>query len=214
MADFKINDQLQKTLTTFSGADIKTYFENIEIGNLQGISLSVNREVRPVFVMGRTDVISYSRGKRGIAGSLIMTVLDRDALYDFKRNSLFSAKTTDLKLGQQVSDFDVDARFAVVERHPNYSDQIPPFNITCVAQNEFGNSMAMRVYGVHLVSEGQGMSTDDNVAESQFTFVAYSVEWWRPLIVNASGVATGINQLSDLSTQIQPGDNFLQGNLL
>jgi hypothetical protein len=39
----------------------------------------------------------------------------------------------------------------------------------------------MRVYGVHLVSEGTGISVDDNVQEAQFTFVATGVEWWKPL---------------------------------
>jgi len=63
-SQFRVDgNELRKTLTSFSGCDIKVYFENLEIGNIQGISLSVNREVRPVFVMGRTDVVSYSRGK-------------------------------------------------------------------------------------------------------------------------------------------------------
>jgi len=50
--DVSTND-VAKTFTTFSGSDIKAVFGNVEIGNLQGLSLSVNREVRPVFVMGK-----------------------------------------------------------------------------------------------------------------------------------------------------------------
>ncbi|MGD9697428.1 hypothetical protein [Acinetobacter sp.] len=171
---------LSKTMTTFSGCDIKAYFENVEIGNLQGISLSVNREVRPVFTMGRTDVVSYSRGKRGVAGSLIMTVFDRDAFWDIKEVANYYAKHSDLKAGGG-SAASITKIGGSLKNHPNYSDQIPPFNITLVAQNEFGNAMVMRIYGVHLVSEGQGMSVDDNVAESQFTFVAHNVQWWAPL---------------------------------
>lgn len=50
---FNVSDnQEAATYTTFSGSDIKIVFGNIELGNLQGLSLSVNREVRPVFVMG------------------------------------------------------------------------------------------------------------------------------------------------------------------
>jgi len=170
------SNELARTMTTFSGCDIKAYFENVEIGNLQGISLSVNREVRPVFVMGRVDVLSYSRGKRGVAGSLIMTILDRDALYDIKRQALFAAKNEDV-----TQDSGLAEEISSELRHPNYSDQLPPFTITLVARNEFGNAMVMRIYGVHLVSEGTGMSVDDNVAEAQFTFVAQGVEWWKPL---------------------------------
>jgi len=61
---FDVSDNAEaSTFTTFSGSDIKIVFGNIELGNLQGLSLSVNREVRPVFVMGNPDAISYSRGK-------------------------------------------------------------------------------------------------------------------------------------------------------
>lgn len=50
---FNVNDNAEaQTFTTFSGSDIKIVFGNLEIGNLQGLSLSVNREVRPVFIMG------------------------------------------------------------------------------------------------------------------------------------------------------------------
>jgi hypothetical protein len=116
------SNELARTMTTFSGCDIKAYFENVEIGNLQGISLSVNREVRPVFVMGRTDVLSYSRGKRGVAGSIILTILDRDALHDIKRQALFAAKSEDL-----TQDTGVVESFGSDLKRPNYSDQIPPF---------------------------------------------------------------------------------------
>jgi len=186
-------DNLSSTMTTFSGCDIKAYFENYEIGNLQGISLSVNREVRPVFTMGSPNVRSYSRGKRGVAGSMVMTTFDRDAFFTIKKEAYYAAKSS------EVADKYEEGLVAVVgdstnlgsqSLHPNYSDQIPPFNITLVGMNEFGNAMVMRIFAVHLVSEGQGISVDDNVAESQFTFVAHSVQWWRPMYRKAAEVTT------------------------
>ena len=55
-------------VTTFSGSDIKCVFGNIEVGNLQGISWSVNREVRPIFVCGEPNALSYSKNKRRYDG--------------------------------------------------------------------------------------------------------------------------------------------------
>ena len=69
------------TYTTFSGADIVATFGGIEIGALSGITFSVTREKAPIYTMGSPNPRSFSRGKRGIAGSLIFTVFDRPALY-------------------------------------------------------------------------------------------------------------------------------------
>ena len=191
--------EIAKSMLTFSGADIKAYFENLEVGNLQGISLSVNREVRPVFVMGRADVVSYSRGKRGVAGSLVMTVFDRDAFYEIKKQAYFAAKAHDATLENKVAQYFQPGVTPVSEvgmqlANPGYSDQIPPFDITLVARNEFGNASVMRIYGVHIVSEGMGMSVDDNVAESQFTFVAHGVDWWKPLEQSLLGGSFNLEQ--------------------
>ena len=69
-----------RTYTSFSGADIVCTFGNQPIGELQAITYSVQREKAPVYTMGSADVRSFSRGRRGIAGSLVFTIFDRDAL--------------------------------------------------------------------------------------------------------------------------------------
>lgn len=68
------------TLTSFSGADLVVSFANQVIGELQQISWAVEREKAPVFTLGSPDARSFSRGKRGIAGSLVFAVLDQDSL--------------------------------------------------------------------------------------------------------------------------------------
>lgn len=65
---------------SFSGVDIKAVFGNVVIGELQGVSYSITREKAPVYTMGSADPRSFSRGKRGIAGTLIFVVFDRHAL--------------------------------------------------------------------------------------------------------------------------------------
>lgn len=74
------------TYTSFSGCDIVCTFGNVVIGELQAISVSVQREKSPIYTMGSAEPRSFSRGKRGIAGNLIFTVFDRDVLIEALQN--------------------------------------------------------------------------------------------------------------------------------
>lgn len=69
-----------QTLTSFSGADLVATFANKVIGELQQISWAVQRDKAPVFTCGSPDARSFSRGKRGIAGSMVFAVFDHDTL--------------------------------------------------------------------------------------------------------------------------------------
>lgn len=73
-------EQYTKTYTTFGGCDIVAAFNGKIIGELQGITYSITREKAPVYTMGSAEPRSFSRGKRGIAGTLVFTVFNRDAL--------------------------------------------------------------------------------------------------------------------------------------
>lgn len=78
-------EEYTRTFTSFSGADIVATFNGRVIGELQALSYSVAREVAPVYTMGSPDARSFSRGKRGISGSLVFVQFDRDALLDEMR---------------------------------------------------------------------------------------------------------------------------------
>lgn len=71
-----------QTLTSFSGADLVATFANKVIGELQQISWAVQRDKAPVFTCGSPDARSFSRGKRGIAGSMVFAVFDHDSLVE------------------------------------------------------------------------------------------------------------------------------------
>ena len=75
-------EEYTRTFTSFSGADIVATFNGRIIGELQALSYSVAREVAPVYTMGSPDARSFSRGKRGISGSLVFVQFDRDALLE------------------------------------------------------------------------------------------------------------------------------------
>lgn len=78
MADF----QYSQTYNSFSGVDMQVTFGGKLIGELQGLSYTVTREKAPLYTMGSADPRSFSRGKRGIAGSCIFLVFDRSALLE------------------------------------------------------------------------------------------------------------------------------------
>lgn len=79
--------QFLKTMTSFSGADLLVSFGPKVIGELQQISWAIQREKAPVYTLGSADPRSFSRGKRGIAGSLVFAVFDRDTLLEEMKDS-------------------------------------------------------------------------------------------------------------------------------
>ena len=180
-ADFGLGiSTFTQTYSSFSGCDIKAHFGHVLIGNIQGISFSVTREKAPLFVMGSTDPVSFSRGKRGIAGSLIFTIFDRAALADVMDKAAYAAKQTDISSGGRSRGLGANTTVGLELRKPNYLDQIPPFDITLTGANEYGQMMMMRIYGVELLNQGSGLSIDDISNESQVTFVARAIQDWMP----------------------------------
>jgi hypothetical protein len=74
------------TYTSFSGADAVATFNGRVVGELQAITANIQREKGPIYVMGNPDPISFSRGKRGIAGNLVFVMCDRDGLLEEMEN--------------------------------------------------------------------------------------------------------------------------------
>lgn len=186
-----------ETYTSFSGADIVCNFAGVTVATLSGITWSVNREKAPIYTMGSANPRCFSRGKRGIAGSLIFTTFDRPAMYDallhhvnddtlkyYTRSSNVMpgmspdtqhrgivpqhATSNDGEFSDQINSQSVD----VVKSMPYYSDQIPPFDVTITYANEHGNAAVRSIYGVEILNEGSGASMDDIMIEESMTFVA------------------------------------------
>jgi hypothetical protein len=170
------------TYTTFSGADIVCTFGGVTIGALSGITWSVTREKAPIYTMGSPNPRSFSRGKRGIAGSLIFTVFDRPALYTMldhhksdqsvkfytRAMNVLPAIETQHRGIVPIEEQLVD----VVSKFPYYADQVPPFDVTITFANEYGQAAVRSIYGVEIMNEGSGASMDDIVIEETMTFVA------------------------------------------
>lgn len=222
---------------SFSGVDIKAVFANKVIGELQAISYSITREKAPIYTMGSPDPRSFSRGKRGIAGTLVFIVFDRHVLlsqlggYSADGGLKFQSDIDDIRpefrdpvqIGDTIgtagglaaslsSSSGVTAADTVNNQESPlvtaggdqeiatawYTDQIPPFDVTLAAANEYGALAVMRIFGVELLNEGYGVSIDDIVSEQQHTYVARTIIGWRPVpskaveqIASQGGISTG-----------------------
>jgi hypothetical protein len=73
-------EEAEKTFSAFSGADIVAYMGHKRVASLQGITVSITREVMPVFVMGDPNPKAFVKGKRAIAGNLVFTQFDKHAI--------------------------------------------------------------------------------------------------------------------------------------
>lgn len=198
-----------KTYTSFSGCDIVASFNGKVIGELQGITYSVSREKAPIYTMGSAEPRSFSRGKRGIAGSLVFTVFNRDALIEefkdklngenlgiqkFKANASHKNYLSIEEWDAQMTGYtgynegpsdngELSGKVSdIVDKYaPVYADEILPFDITITMANEYGQRAVLVIYGVELLNEGSGYSIDSVTTEKAYTFVARRVDYLRAL---------------------------------
>jgi len=194
-----------RSYNSFSGVDIKATFGGQVVGELQGVSYSVTREKAPIYTMGSADPRSFSRGKRGIAGTLIFTVFDRSALLTVfqERNdpgaAWFFAHDTDVarhsrQEGAQGAQVHENVFSDNIWTQAWYPDQLPPFDIVLTAANEYGQVAKMSINSVEILNEGSGVSIDDIVTEQQMTFVAREIMPWEPKAdVDTAGWGNPIN---------------------
>lgn len=195
-----VTSEYTKTYTTFSGCDIVATFGDTVIGELQAITYSVSREKAPVYTMGSPEPRSFSRGKRGIAGTLVFTVFDRDALIEAvktKVNRIGSdpknAETNTAYVPMTIDEWDKvmtgqvkgksanDRTNSILQKQvdPLYADELPPFDVTISFANEYGQKAVLVIYGLEILNEGTGFSVDSVTTEKACTFVARKVDYMR-----------------------------------
>lgn len=203
-------EKYTKTYSTFSGCDIVATFNGKTIGELQAITYSVSREKAPIYTMGSAEPRSFSRGKRGIAGTLVFTVFDRDALIEEFKEKLNGTTTGIQKFKAERENNEENVNFISIEKWDEemskyagvgtetgsdigdtsnlvskyqaiYADEILPFDITITFANEYGQRAVLTIYGVELLNEGSGYSIDSVTTEKAYTFVARKIDYMRSL---------------------------------
>jgi len=113
---------------------------------------------------------------------MIFTLFDRSALYQLMQDSLqrwnyYAHEHEEVTLHSNKSVWDWAAEFSADlnsgrgittdHRRPEYADQIMPFDITLIAQNEYGITAWMAILGIEILNEGGGLSVDDITNEEQ-----------------------------------------------
>lgn len=208
------------TYTTFSGADMVATFAGVPIGRLMGLTWSISREKAPIFTLGSPNPRSFSRGKRGIAGSLIFITFDRPALYEMLAEQVESDGGESIKYYTRAHNVmpgfqdtgqirhrgivpASDQTDNVIKAMPYYADQIPPFDITISFVNEYGQSAQRSIFGVELLNEGSGVSMDDVVIEETMTYVAREV-----------GPMYATKQTADNTYSSQIAENLIDPNVI
>jgi hypothetical protein len=156
------------TNNTYSGTDCTiavVYNENILIlGNVATMSYSIHREKSPVRTLGRTYAKDFTRGYRTVAGSIIFTQFDETPLY-----RLFDFFNTKLENTHRFSS--------------PLLDEIPPFDILLIFNNEYGYSSIIRIYGVEITDEGGTTSINDIYSEHVVQYVARDID---PMVSSGS----------------------------
>jgi hypothetical protein len=159
--------------------------------------------------MGSADCRAYSRGKRGIAGTLIFLMFDRHAFLGH-----FGTTAVDNTVGPKYQPFldkgeeepssgsSASGSPTLASAGPGavtdttqatnlagiaapkvswFSDQVLPFDVTLAAANEYGALAIMRIYGCEILNEGYGVSIDDIVSEQQMSYVARTLMPWSSI---------------------------------
>jgi hypothetical protein len=87
--------------SSYGGADITCVIGNQIVGTLQAISYSVTREKGPVYTMrGTADPIAFARGKRAVAGTLVLLTVNKSSFLDHMRKigkDKFFGSVSDIK---------------------------------------------------------------------------------------------------------------------
>lgn len=74
------NISYNRIYQAYSGCDMVAHINNRQCGSLQALTVSITREVVPIYTMGSADAKAFVKGKRGIAGTLTFSMFDRHAL--------------------------------------------------------------------------------------------------------------------------------------
>lgn len=141
---FRVNNQKMINDAAMGSFVEENFFE---LGSLATISYSTFREKFGVRTLGRTEVKSYTRGPRTIAGTMVFTV--------------FNTFELDRMIALYNQKFAMDI---------NLLDQLPPFNIMLVFANEYGSISMMHLFDIDFNAEGQSQSINDLTISRSLNF--------------------------------------------
>jgi hypothetical protein len=174
--------------TSYTGSNLKVLLEVANSSNtsvrlskqlveLTTITVSVHRVKSPAVAMGYINAKGWARGRRTIAGTIVLTKFTTDVLYSFLRSEAFT------------NDLSKDSAYVKV-------DQLPPFNLTLLFGDEFGNASYQRLMGIEFVTSGDVYSIQEMYSEQTISYVAADFTPLLPLTQNSLYNATQGNTVT------------------
>lgn len=71
---------IKEAPSSFTGADLQLWFNDIAVAHVTSLTATVNREIIGLYGMGTADPLAMVKGKRAIVGSMTLLQFDRDAI--------------------------------------------------------------------------------------------------------------------------------------
>ena len=138
---------------------------------------AMDRQDNSTVYLDKHETANYRRGGNGVNG---LTTAGRAASRNggtaVGNNNIIDA--ANLNTTQQIQES------LSTRTKARLADQLLPFDITLVGENEFGHTTKMVIYGVEITNESGGVSIDDMSIEKQMAFLARSVSNWEAIDVS------------------------------
>ena len=127
----------------------------ITFAGLQTISISSTRSISPVRVLGKSNPVTYNRGARTFAGTMVFATIETDPFLEI---------------------FDIAEAESMADASSSlFTDQLPPFSVVITAANETGGVATQVLHGITLVNYGTTYSINDLYTETVYSYVATDV---------------------------------------
>lgn len=122
-----------------------------QLGEVVLFSLSAHRDKFPISRLGRVIPIGFTAGRRTVAGTIGLTLWDRNTL-------------------RRVAE-------ALYEKYRQYTDTVhtdefPPLDIVLVFVNEIGAAVTVTLNGVTVLDEGFSLNADDSRSVLTLSYMA------------------------------------------
>jgi hypothetical protein len=164
---------------TFTGSDLRVMIEiptSSTVGDAKPryakqllecttFTVSVHRSKAPVSAAGYIGPKGFARGRRTIAGTLVLTQFTVEVLMRFLQSTL-------------LVDRSKDTHFMKV-------DQLPAFNMTLLFTNELGYASFRRLLGVEFITDGVIYSIQDMLTEQTISYMASDFTPLIPLTLSS-----------------------------
>lgn len=165
---------------TFAGIDMQMIAVVGEVvsepRSMKTLSYSVHREKKRISKFGRIYPNARSRGARTVAGSMIFTVFDEHPLLAFYPSEI---APKDMEKIQGKDQFWQPLLLP---------DQLPPFDLIVIAQNEYGHAMQMAIMGIDITDDSMVFSINDMEIECVVQYTALTIDVPRRVQVDKDGV--------------------------